>query len=249
MGTVGDSKPNGKRFPTTRWTLVLAARGTDEVAARKALDELCQIYRMPLYFYARHRGHSPQDADDLVQGLFLALIKQNSFARVDAEIGRLRTYLKSALEHYEKDLREAAQAKKRGGGKLHISWDVDFDAIERAYQASRHPETSPDDLYMCHCARRILDTALGWLRERYRADGRADDYDRLHRFIVGDLSDETYREAARQIGYTESALKMAVKRIRERFGKVLREVIAGTVVDESEIEDEVRVLLSVLRRV
>jgi DNA-directed RNA polymerase specialized sigma24 family protein len=249
MGTVEDSSLKGKRFPTTRWSLVLAARGTDDEGARRALEALCQAYWTPLYSYARQRGNSPEKAEDLVQGLFLALIRRKDFAQVDAEKGRLRNYLKTAFDHHESDVRDEARTMKRGGGTIHLSWEMDFDASERAYQATRHPETSPDDLYVSHWARKVLDTGLERLRGRYVGEGRGGDYDRLVRFIAGDLSDETCKAAASRLGYGESAFKMAKKRIRQRFGEALRDVIAETVADASQVEDEVRVLLSVLKRV
>ena len=54
-------------FETTRWSLVLAAAGSDSQAAREALSSLCQTYWYPLYAYLRRRGLDPEDARDLTQ--------------------------------------------------------------------------------------------------------------------------------------------------------------------------------------
>jgi hypothetical protein len=43
-------------FATTRWSLVVAARGGSS-PAREALAELCSLYWYPLYAYIRRRGH------------------------------------------------------------------------------------------------------------------------------------------------------------------------------------------------
>jgi hypothetical protein len=57
-------------FDATRWSLVLeAAQGRAE-AGPEALAQLCERYWPPLYAFARHRGFSPEDAQDLVQGFF-----------------------------------------------------------------------------------------------------------------------------------------------------------------------------------
>ena len=53
--------------------------------------------------------------------------------------------------------------------------------------------------------------------------------------------------AAAELETSEAAVKMAVTRLRRRFGRLLREEIAQTVEDEAEIDDEVRHLLSVVR--
>jgi RNA polymerase sigma-70 factor (ECF subfamily) len=52
-----DASALGRReFLTTRWSVVRAAGGGDEGAARDALASLCASYWYPLYGYARRRG-------------------------------------------------------------------------------------------------------------------------------------------------------------------------------------------------
>jgi len=48
-----------------------------------ALAQLCRLYWYPLYMFARRRGHSPDDAQDLTQGFFLHLLEQRALADVD----------------------------------------------------------------------------------------------------------------------------------------------------------------------
>jgi RNA polymerase sigma-70 factor (ECF subfamily) len=52
---------------------------------------------------------------------------------------------------------------------------------------------------------------------------------------------------AEELEMTEDAVKMAIHRLRKRFGGALRAEIAETVASEDEIDDEIRHLLSVLR--
>ena len=57
-------------FATTRWTQVRdAARGGDTLAV-EAMGALVRTYWQPLYCYARRKGQSPEDTEDLVQGFF-----------------------------------------------------------------------------------------------------------------------------------------------------------------------------------
>jgi RNA polymerase sigma-70 factor (ECF subfamily) len=44
---------------------------------------------------------------------------------------------------------------------------------------------------------------------------------------------------------SEAAIKTAVHRLRQRFGALLREEIAGTVSSPDQVDDEVRHLLAV----
>lgn len=69
------SRPDGL-FATTLWTVVLQAGGTGTTQSRQALERLCQTYWYPIYAHARRRGHSPHDAQDLVQSFFAALIER-----------------------------------------------------------------------------------------------------------------------------------------------------------------------------
>ena len=48
-------------FATTRWSVVLAARGADP-EGRAALATLCQDYWHPIYAFIRRQGHAAEQA-------------------------------------------------------------------------------------------------------------------------------------------------------------------------------------------
>jgi hypothetical protein len=56
------------QFRTTHWTVIMLAAQCKNSAGKTALVELYQLYWPPLYAFARYRGYSPQDAQDLTQG-------------------------------------------------------------------------------------------------------------------------------------------------------------------------------------
>jgi DNA-directed RNA polymerase specialized sigma24 family protein len=60
-----------------------------------ALAQLCRNYWYPLYMFARRRGHSPDDAQDLTQGFFLHLLHQWALASVDRLKGKFRSFFAS----------------------------------------------------------------------------------------------------------------------------------------------------------
>ena len=87
----GTLQEGGAPFQTTHWTVVLqAGEGDADESARKALAAFSETYWPPLYTFVRRRGYSPADAQDLVQGFFEHLLKQNTLSRADREKGRLR---------------------------------------------------------------------------------------------------------------------------------------------------------------
>ena len=54
----------------------------------------------------------------------------------------------------------------------------------------------------------------------------------------------TKTETARLLGLGEGAVRMAVLRMRRRFGELLRAEIAQTVADPKDIDEEIRALLA-----
>lgn len=79
VSALGSSAQNqAEAFVTTHWSLVLTAQGEVPVAAQEAL-ELCRIYWWPLYGYVRRQGHSPEEAQDLTQGLIPTAYRPPAF--------------------------------------------------------------------------------------------------------------------------------------------------------------------------
>jgi hypothetical protein len=86
MHEIGPDLP--RRFHTTRWSLVASASTEEGEEARAALEELCAAYWYPLYAFQRRRGSDADEAADMVQGFFAALIEKGYVAQADRERGR-----------------------------------------------------------------------------------------------------------------------------------------------------------------
>jgi Sigma-70 region 2 len=83
----------GGQFHTTRWTLVLISAQSQAEGGKTALAELCRLYWYPLYAFARRRGRSPHDAQDLTQGFFMHLLEHRAPMQVDRLKGKFRSFL------------------------------------------------------------------------------------------------------------------------------------------------------------
>jgi RNA polymerase sigma-70 factor (ECF subfamily) len=113
----------GDIFATTHWSVIVAAGQRATPQSRLALEELCKTYWFPLYTYARRRGHSKEDAEDLTQSFFAKFLEKNYLDGLNAERGRFRAFLLASLKHFLANEWDKAQRQKRGGHATHLSLD------------------------------------------------------------------------------------------------------------------------------
>jgi RNA polymerase sigma factor (sigma-70 family) len=233
------------RFVTTRWTLVAAAAAdSSDPQRQEALGDLCQAYWPPLYAFLRRRGHSPEDAQDLTQGFFARVLERRDFRAADPARGRFRSFLLSALQHYAINEHERASTVKRGGRVQRLS--LDFEEVERTYVLEARHDDSPDRVFNRKWAAISLDRALGRLRDECHTLGKGAVADALLPYLADTGQLPAYRTVAEQLGLTEGATKVAVHRLRQRFGAILRLEIAETVLAPADVDDEVRELIRAL---
>lgn len=235
------AEPAGGRFVTTKWTLVGAAGDSTDTQAREALAALCQAYWPPLYTYLRRHGHDREEAQDLVQGFFARLLERRDVRTADPARGRFRSFLLTALKRYVINEHERATSAKRGGPHLPLS--LDFDEAERSDAREPRTDDTPERVFDRRWAVISLDRAVQRLREECHQEGKGAVAEALLPYLTegGDLP--TYSAAAGALGLSEGAVKVAVHRLRRRFGAILRIEIADTVLAPQDVEDEVRELI------
>ena len=227
-------------FATTRWTTVNAAGHLSATQAANALAELCEIYWAPLYGYLRNRGYRPEEAQDLTQGFFARLLETHTVRSADPARGRFRSFLLTALKRYVINERERTTAARRGGERPHLT--LDFDEAERAYALEPRTDETPERLFDRRWAAIALDRALRRLREEYIELGRESLADALLPYLTDAGELPSYRTVAGQLDMSEGAVKIAVHRLRQRYGAILRAEIEETVLDEHEVDTELREL-------
>jgi RNA polymerase sigma-70 factor (ECF subfamily) len=233
-------------FETTHWSTVLAAGSQSTVRSREALAALCETYWYPLYAYLRRRGHSSEDAEDLTQGFFARVIEKGVLQVASRERGRFRSFLLTSLKHYVANERDHAQALKRGGATAPLS--LEFETARGRYEREPQDATTPETLFDRRWALTVLDRVMMSQRTDFRQRGKEDLFDRLKGNLIGEESPFFYRETASKFGMSEAALRVAVHRLRRRFGELLRAEIAQTVTTDEDVEDEIRYLIRALKR-
>jgi RNA polymerase sigma factor (sigma-70 family) len=222
---------------------VLAAGADDSRAAEAALSRLCQAYWYPLYAFVRRLGYTPHDAEDATQGFFADLMRREALDSVDQAKGRFRSFLMAAMKNFLAHQRERAHAQKRGGGQ--VLQALDATDVEQRYLLEPADTASPDKLFDRRWALTVLDRARAALRTEYEDSGRA----RLFQALTPLLSAARaapYAELAPAVGMSEGALKVAAHRLRKRYREVLREEIAQTVSQPSDVDSELRHLMEAL---
>ena len=232
------------RFRTTRWSVVLAAGDGDERTARAALEELCRIYWWPIYAFVRRNGHDAEAAADLTQSYFLSLLERRDLERMDPERGRFRSFLLVALRNFLAKQRERAHTLKRGRGQAPLSLDVDLEDAEARYVREPAGGATPEEEFERRWALTLLDRVLRTLRAEAEAAGAGERFELLAPHLTGHGKGVAYRQIGARLGISESAVKVAVHRLRRRFGELLRAEVAETVADERGIEGEIRALLA-----
>lgn len=233
----------GGGFPTTQWSVVLAARAGAGSAARDALEALCAAYWYPLYAYIRGRGHDPDSARDLTQGFFAALLERDFLQPLDPSKGRFRAFLLASLKNFLAHERERAQALKRGAGVPTLS--LDTEEAERRFGLEPVERLTPEQIFERRWGLTIMERAMARLAAA--SASRPAQFDRFKGYLTGAEPAAAYRQVAADLGLSEGAVKTAVHRMRKDYGRLLREEIAATIAEPGELDDELRHLLTVIR--
>lgn len=231
-------------FVATHWSVVLAAGDSACPQADAALETLCRAYWYPIYVYVRRKGHGPEEAQDLTQAFFAALLEKRLLRVADPTKGRFRSFLLGVLDHFLARQWTKAHRQKRGGGQPILSLD-EVDPEARYRLEPMHEET-PERAYERQWALALLERTLAHLEEQCRQSGKADLFEAAKGILSGGKSAASYRELGARLGLSEGAVKVAVHRLRQRYAELLRAEIAQTVRSPAEVEDELRCLAHAL---
>ena len=243
--TQSGSVAGERRFATTQWTLVVAAGDRRQPEADAALATLCERYWYPVYAFVRRRGYQPAESQDLTQEFFAKLLEKEYLRSADRERGRFRTFLLTAVSRFLSKETERAAAQKRGGGHKPLS--LDFSDADGRYRLEPADHATPEALFERRWALTLLDGAIERLRADYARKGKRELFERLRPCLIAGADDADYPELAAELKMSPGALKVALHRLRRRFGAALKDEIVATVSGPEEVEDEIGRLLAAVR--
>lgn len=222
-------------FSATQWTLVLRASGEGD-AAKAALSDLCAAYYAPVVAFLRREGRDEDGAREMAHAFFEGLL-QGGVGAPERERGRFRSYLLGALKHFLSKHRAAAVAVKRGAGAEHVALSTDTAA------GLAMPSTADGTLHFDReWAFTLIARALAALEAEHAE--KAAYFAALKPWLDGG-ADCSQAEAASALGMSETAVKVAIHRLRVRFRELIRSEVAATVNDASDVADELRHLIAI----
>jgi DNA-directed RNA polymerase specialized sigma24 family protein len=241
-----NSRSNGGRdnFATTNWTVVVEAGGQECPRATAALERLCRIYWYPIYAFVRRRGFDRHTSEDLAQSFFACLLEKDMLKKVDRQKGKFRSFLLAALTNFLSNDWDTRCAAKRGGHRQIIS--LDGMAAEELYQNEPAEPTTPERLFERSWAFTLLERTLVRLKQEYTSTNKAKLFAKLEPELTREARPGFYCATAAELKMSEGALKVALHRLRRRFGELLRSEIAHTVSVPDEVEDEIRHLFAAI---
>jgi DNA-directed RNA polymerase specialized sigma24 family protein len=232
---------NENAFPTTRWSLILTQDAPPERAARAA-EEICHLYWMPVYHFIKGSGPSGrtrEDAEDLTQGFFTALLSRDFLVNADPAKGRLRNYLLGAVKKHLLAANRGARAKKRGGGQQPLP-------LEEAPDSALTAEgLLPDEEFDRQWALCLLEQCLRQLRSEYQAAGKEPLYLALKPLLTASEPDDA---TSRLLNKSAGALRVALHRCRQRYHQILTEKVSETLLPGMDPAEEMAALAALLSR-
>lgn len=242
-----DKSPD--RFATTRWSVVLSCADSQmSEKAQESLAYLCRVYWRPVLAFICRQGVDSNDAQDLTQEFFVKVLGGDLLKVADPARGRFRSLLLKALQNFLRDAHEKKSTKKRGGDVQFVSWD---DWMAEAPSQLSLPLQAleswpPERLFDVRWAATVVEQALRRLREECEARGRRRVFDAVSGYLATDEAAASYADTAKSLGVAVATLKPIVHRLRQRYRELLREEVAETVENESDVDEEIRYLCATL---
>jgi len=156
-------------------------------------------------------GLPEADAQDLTQDIFTRLIDKNYAGQADRERGRFRSFLLGSIKHFLSSEARDARADKRGGGQIPVS--LDHQTADGRQFPEPQDDLTPDKIFEHRWALTVIEHALEALSD-------VKHFEHLKQFMTGGGElPAAYSDVGVQLGMTEGAVRVAVHRLRRRFGQ------------------------------
>jgi RNA polymerase sigma-70 factor (ECF subfamily) len=196
--------------------------------------------------FARRRGHSPDDAQDLTQGFFLHLVERQALSGVDRLKGKFRSFLLASFQNHLSDQFDRSRRLKRGGNKEFVR--LDAEEAEERFRMEPVEFLTPEKMFDARWAMTLLAEALNRLQQEYAAEGKKSTFENLKGFLdpVNSTSLPSNEALANRLGISPGGVKTLIHRLRKRYTALLREEVGRTVSDATEVDEEIHALCEAL---
>jgi RNA polymerase sigma factor (sigma-70 family) len=234
-------------FPSTRHTLLTAARSDDPSIRRRGFDALIAAYWKPVYKYLRIKWRASEaDAEDLTQEFFARAMEKGFFDRYELEKSRFRTFLRVCLDRFVANQRKGERRLKRGGQLTFVP--LDFQDAEGELRRLDVPDDLDlDEFFQREWVRSLFGVAVDALRARCAAAGRTTDFELFQRYDLEEdaASRPTYKQMAEAFGMSPAEVTNRLSRARREFRAAVLDHLRAISGSEEEFRQEARQLLGI----
>ena len=123
---------------------------------------------------------------------------------------------------------------------------MDRQPPEQPYRLEPADLETPEKIFLRQWTLTVLKQAMNALQSECEANGKGAFFKEAKNLLSGERDGAAYSQMSKRLGMGEGAVRVAVHRLRQRFGEVLRREVAHTVSSEEEVDEELRYLLRVL---
>ena len=139
---------------------------------------------------------------------------------------------------------DRTQTLKRGGGQQIISFDEHLAEAEAMLTNTNWLDAT--GCYDRHWSGTMINCAWEQLYEEYAAIGKEQLLGALKPFLTGAAGLPSQKEVAEQVDVSSGSLRKSLLVLRQRYREVLRLMVAKTVSDPAEVDDELHYLYRLL---
>lgn len=228
------------RFPTTRYSAVVAVRSEDPTERNRAFEAIVGSYWKPVYKYIRIKWRkSNEDAKDLTQHFFTLAMEKEYFHRYDSTKARFRTFLRTCLDGFLANEEKASHRLKRGGQRQVLS--LDYESAEGELKQIEIPVAeSTEDYFEKEWIRNFFAAALEALRKECEKKDKKLHFQLFEEYYLDETS---YDDLAVRFGISVSNVTNYLAFARREFRRITLEKLRENTSSEEEFRSEARSLL------
>jgi RNA polymerase sigma-70 factor (ECF subfamily) len=199
---MSEVKPTRSSEAVTRASIFVKLNGADPAPRELAWKQFYEFYAPVVSGYARQRGASPQQADEVVQNVISGFFEASPRFVYDPSRGRFRAYLRTCATHALERIRSASRA----------SHPVPVEEME-----ATPVESENDELWDRLWRQQILRRALDLAREHYSLKGNPNTFLAFEKNVLEGVSAQ---QCADDLGINVASVHQAKTRVTEKLKEI-----------------------------
>ncbi len=232
-------------FPPTRLTVLQRIRTDAPEERRASFAPLAEAYWKPIDAYLRIRWRlGPEEAEDMTQAFFAAAFEKRWLERFDPARARFRTFLRTCVDRFAMNQRQAAQRLKRGGGARFVGFEFETPEGEVRERPIEDP-VSPEELFRREWIRDLFSRSVEEVGGECLESGHEARFELFERYDLGPEQGLSYAELARELGLTIPQVTAGLAAVRRAFRTRALENLRAACVSLEEYHAEAREIFGI----